>query len=110
MERLVKGDIIVLDFPCSNLITYKKRPALVIKVPDGEDIIVCQITGTSSEKSVEILLNNADFKQGKLKIQSYIRMDKIFSVEKSMVNYRVGSLKQTKFNSIIDNICSFLKN
>ena len=38
-----------------------------------------------------------------------MRLDKIFSIEKSLVKYKVGRLKQEKFNQIIDNICSFLK-
>jgi len=33
MERFVRGDIVVLDFPFSNLLQVKRRPALIIKVP-----------------------------------------------------------------------------
>ena len=54
MEGFVKGEIVVLKFPFSNLIKSKRRPSLIIKVPKGEDIIVCQITGKSYEKSVEV--------------------------------------------------------
>ena len=110
MEGSIKGDIVVLEFPFSNLIQVKRRPSLVIKVPKGEDIIVCQITGKSYEKSVEIPIKKEDFNKGNLKIESYIRLDKIFSIEKSLIKYKLGSLKQEKFNEIIDKICSFLKN
>ena len=109
MEGLVRGDIIVLEFPFSNLIQVKRRPSLVIKVPKGDDVIVCQITGRSYEKSVEIPINKEDFHKGNLKVESYIRLDKIFSIEKSLIKYKVGSLKQEKFNEVIDKICSFLK-
>ncbi|MSS74501.1 type II toxin-antitoxin system PemK/MazF family toxin [Candidatus Pacearchaeota archaeon] len=110
MERLVKGDIIVINFPYSDLITYKKRPALIVKVPNGEEIIVCQITSSSSEKSVEISLQDQDFQHGKLKINSYIRIDKIFSIEKSLIDYKIGSLKHEKFKEIIEKFVYFLKN
>jgi len=109
VERLVKGDIIIIDFPYSNLVHYKRRPAIVIKIPKGEDIIVCQITGSSSEESTELVLKESDFQQGSLKRQSYIRVDKIFSVEKLMINYKVGSLRQEKFNEILEKICLYLK-
>ena len=110
MEELVRGEIVVLEFPFSNLIESKRRPSLIIKVPKGDDIIVCQITGKSYEKSVEIAINKDDFYKGNLKVKSYLRIDKIFSIERSLVKYKIGSLKQTQFNEILDKICSFLKN
>ena len=110
MEGFVKGEIIVLEFPFSNLIQVKKRPSLIIKVPKGDDLIVCQITGKSYEKSVEIPIKREDFLKGGLKVDSYIRLDKIFSIERYLIKYKAGSLKQEKFNEVVDKICSFLKN
>jgi mRNA interferase MazF len=109
MERLMKGEVVILEFPFSNLIQAKRRPSLVIKVPKGDDVIVCQITGMPYENSVEIPIKIEDFHKGCLKVDSYIRMDKIFSIEKSLVKYKAGSLKQDKFNEIVDKICFFLK-
>lgn len=105
----VKGEVVVLDFPYSDLIHFKKRPALIIKVPKGQDVIVCQITGDSYEKSVEITLEKIDFQEGNLNRKSYLRLDKIFSVEKSSIKYKIGSLKHEKFNEILEKICSFLR-
>jgi mRNA interferase MazF len=109
MERLVKGDVIVIDFPFSNLVQFKSRPVLIIKVPKGGDVIVNQITGSSYEKSVEIKIENKDFSKGSLKRDSYLRLDKIFSIEKSLIKYKIGSLKSEKFKEIIERIVSFLK-
>jgi len=110
VEGFVKGDVIVIEFPYSNLKSVKRRPVLILKVPKGEDVIVVQITGESYENYVEILLRKEDFKQGGLKRDSYIRIDKIASIEKSLIRYKAGSLKQEKFNEVIDRVCSFLKN
>ena len=109
MERLVRWDVIVIDFPFSNLIQFKPRPVLIIKIPKGGDMIVNQITGSSYEKSVEIKIENKDFSKGSLKRDSYLRLDKIFSIEKSLIKYKIGSLKPEKFNDIIGKIISFLK-
>jgi len=109
MERLVRGDIIVVEFPFSDLKNVKRRPALVVKIPKGEDIIVAQITGSSYEPSVEIVTHEGDFKQGNLKRDSFVRIDKIASIEKSLIKYRAGSLKREKFSQILDKICFFLK-
>ena len=96
MEGLVRGDVLVINFPFSNLKISKRRPALIIKVPQGEDIIVAQITSSSYEKSLEVGLDNGDFKSGSLKRSSFVRIDKIASIEKSMINYKIGSLKKEK--------------
>jgi len=110
MERFVKGDIVVLDFPFSNLLDVKRRPAMIVKIPKGEDMIVSQITGTSQEPSAEIKIFKKDFKGDSLKVDSYLRLDKIFSIEKSLIKYKVGILKEEKFKEVLDKICSFLKN
>ena len=110
MEGFVKGDIIIIEFSYSNLRDVKRRPVLILKVPKGDDIIVAQITGESYEDSVEIPLKKEDFKQGSLKRESYIRIDKIASIEKYLIKYKAGSLKQEKFNEVIDKVCSFLRN
>jgi mRNA interferase MazF len=110
MEGFVKGDVIIIEFHFSNLIQVKRRHSLVIKAPKGDDVIVCQITGKSYEKSVEISIKKEDFHRGNLKVDSFMRLDKIFSIEKSMIKYKVGSLKQEKFNEILDKVCFFIKN
>lgn len=109
MEGLVKGDIIVIDFPFSNLRVSKRRPVLVIKVPHGEDVLVVQITSDSYEKSLEIILSDNDFEKGFLKKLSFIRIDKIASIEKSLIKYKIGSIKKDKFYEILDRICNYLK-
>lgn len=109
MEGLVKGDVIVIDFPFSNLKDSKRRPVLVLKIPKGEDVIVNQITGESYEHPVEIPITDKDFKQGSLKRDSFVRIDKIATIEKSLIKYKIGALKNDKFIEIVDKICLFIK-
>ena len=109
MEGFVKGDVVILEFPFSNLINAKRRPSLIIKVPKGDDLIVCQITGNSYDNSVEVRIKKEDFSKGNLKVDSYLRLDKIFSVERALIKYKIGSLKKEKFNEILNDICSFLR-
>lgn len=47
MEEFVKIQIVVLPFPFSDLSTSKKRPAVIVGNPKGDDIILAQITTTS---------------------------------------------------------------
>lgn len=109
MEEFVKGDVVIIDFPFTDLKITKRRPVLVLKVPKGADIIVAQITGSSYEKQVEILLEENNFKKGGLKRESFVRIDKIASIEKSLVRYKAGSLNSKKFDEILNRIISFLR-
>ena len=109
MEGFVSGDIVIIDFPFSDLKITKRRPVLILKVPRGDDIIVAQITSSSYEKPVEVLLEENSFRKGGLKRESFVRIDKIASIEKSLIKYKAGSLKQEKFDEILNKIISFLK-
>jgi len=44
MESFVKGDIVVIPFPFSDLSKTKRRPALVLAKTEHNDLILCQIT------------------------------------------------------------------
>jgi mRNA interferase MazF len=109
MEEFVKGDILVIEFPFSDFKNTKRRPVLVVKVPKGEDIIVSQVTGSSYNKAVELAIKDDDFKQGALKRESFVRIDKIASIEKSLIKYKIGTLKHEKFSEILERICLFLR-
>ena len=61
MERFVKGDIVVVLFPFSDLSDSKRRPALVLADLIGDDIILCQITSKDVSDIYSIPLVQNDF-------------------------------------------------
>lgn len=73
MGKFVKGDVVVVPFPFSDLSTSKKRPALVVATLTGDDVILCQITSKTIGDSYAIPLSGADFKTGTLHRDSNIR-------------------------------------
>ena len=44
MAEFIKGDVVVVPFPFSDLSQAKRRPALVVAELKGADLILCQIT------------------------------------------------------------------
>lgn len=101
MARFIKGDVVVVPFPFSDLTQSKKRPALVISVLEGDDLILCQITSQLIKDNYSILIDDKDFKEGSLKQQSNLRPNRIFTADSHVVLYRVGNLKSDKLNEII---------
>ena len=105
MERFVKGDVVVLPFPFSDLSDSKNRPCLVVAKLSGIDIIICQITSQSREDQDAISLKQKDFQKGNLNIDSWIRPNKLLTVENSMVKYKLGKVKPEKIKQVEEQLC-----
>lgn len=109
MAVFVKGDIVVVPFPFADLTQAKRRPALVISVLEGDDIILCQVTSKFVNDSYAILLEDADFETGGLKQVSNVRPNRIFTADSHIVLYKVGHLHLDTLNSIIEKIIEIIR-
>jgi len=109
MERFIKGDVVVVPFPFSDLTAAKRRPALVITELSGDDLILCQITSNKIIDTYSIELNDNNFESGNLNKNSNIRPNRIFTADKKILLYKVGHLKNEKISETIDIIISILK-
>ena len=108
MEEFVKGDIVVLPFPFSDLSANKRRPALVVARGEFGDTILCQIT--SRKKGIDnIEIAEKDFHEGGLKIISYAKPRKIFTSDIALILYRVGKIKKDKIKEAEDMFCRIFK-
>ncbi len=61
MARFVKGEIVVVPFPFSDLTQAKGRPALVVASLVGDDAILCQITSQIMQDHYAISITTEDF-------------------------------------------------
>ncbi|OHD56843.1 MAG: growth inhibitor PemK [Spirochaetes bacterium GWF1_51_8] len=109
MERFIGGDVVVIPFPFSDLSAIKRRPALILKSLNGDDAILCQITSKQSRDSYALPCEESDFASGGLKIPSSIRINRIFTAEKSLILYKAGSLKTVFFHRIMENLINMFK-
>ena len=109
MEEFVKGDVVVLPFPFSDLSAGKRRPALVVAQGEYGDIILCQITSKLKKGAEAVELKDRDFQEGKLKITSYVRPKKIFTADLGLILYRAGKIKKEKITEVEDTICRIIK-
>lgn len=101
MERFVAGDIVVALFPFSDLKGQKLRPALILAKAEFGNLILCQITSKSYSSKTAISLTPTDFSQGKLPITSYIRPDKLFTAEPTIIQKTAGKLNKKNCASVL---------
>ena len=109
MARFVKGDVVVVPFPFSDLTQSKRRPALVIAELTGKDVILCQITSQWINDEYALLIDDKDFDEGNLNQISHIRPNRIFTADSSIILYSVGHLKKKMIDDVIDKLIEILR-
>ena len=100
------GDIVLIRFPQADLKTGKLRPALVVAVaPDRHaDLLLALITSRLYQAIPEfdeiIDLDDSDYKNSGLQVPSVVRLARLVSVEKSVINERLGSVSSKRLKQI----------
>lgn len=110
MAEFVKGDVVVIPFPFSDLSQTKRRPALVISSPGGEDLILCQITSKTVKDFYSVSIDNDSFESGSLNQPSNVRPNRLFTAEKNIILYKIGKLNKPIIDSVIEKIIEIIKN
>jgi mRNA-degrading endonuclease toxin of MazEF toxin-antitoxin module len=101
LARFVKGDVVVIPFPFSDLTQAKRRPALVVTALEGDDLLLCQITSQRVRDRYAISLEDQDFESGGLRQKSNIRPNRLFTADQRIILYKVGHLKADKLREVI---------
>ena len=109
MAEFVKGDVVVVPFPFSDLTQAKRRPALVIATLAGDDLILCQITSQRIADGYAITLESSDFSEGGLNQTSNIRLNRLFTADREIILYKSGKLKTEKLNEAIAKIVEIIQ-
>jgi len=108
MGQFVKGDVVIIPFPFSNLSGEKKRPAFVVADLPGNDIIVCQITSKAKSDTFALPLEARDFISGGLPVESFIRPNKIFTADKNIVLSTAGRLCENKIRNAVTAVINII--
>lgn len=104
MEKFIKGDVIVLPFPFTDLSASKRRPALILSDRIGDDFIMLQITSRNVRDRYAIPLSENDFCSGSLHLESNIRPNRIFTLDSSLILYKAGHLSDQKLDECIRHV------
>ncbi|MBB5282254.1 mRNA interferase MazF [Rhabdobacter roseus] len=109
MGRFVKGDVVVIPFPFSDLSGSKRRPTLVLADLPGDDILLCQITSQNTKDAFAVPLIKEDFSEGTLPSDSYIRPTRIFTADKNSIIRKAGTVKTAVYNLVAQKIITLIQ-
>lgn len=105
MGRFVKGDVVVLPFPFSDLSATKKRPALVIATASPhDDVILCMITSRNTTDINAVPFTRSDFAGGSLPRDGNIRPNRLFTADANIILRTAGRLSPNKLQAVIHQI------
>ncbi len=109
MEDLSIGQVVLASFPFSNLASSKVRPCLIIGIAEFNDIALCQITSKRYSSKTALPLRIDDFKTGSLVTDSFIRPDKIATLDRTLIKQILGTVSSTKLSEVKLNLKNFFE-
>ncbi len=106
-----QGDIVAVDFPFSDGTKTKRRPVLVLsgeRINQTGDILLMQITSKFKDDDLTILLEDNNLTKP-LPLKSFLRLHKIFALDKSLIVKHLSHLNEKRFREIVAELCNVLK-
>lgn len=91
-----KGDIVIVQFPFSDLINSKKRP-MVILAQKGHDLIGCAITSNPESKGIPL-------PEKTLPLESNIKYWQIYTFLQELATQKIAKLSKHTHQELIEKI------
>ena len=106
-----QGEIIIVPFPFTDLSTIKQRPVLILSNNyynnSTQDLITCGITLNIQENNT-LLINNEDLANGEIPLTSRIKVDKLFTLHKSIVKKKLGKINVETFAKVKEELFNLI--
>lgn len=99
------GDIILISFPFTDLLSAKKRPVLIIKDENEYGDIVCfQITSNARQSNL-YEINPDNLSEGALKLRSFVKYDKCFTISTQNAEKKLAQINKIGLDKIKKLFC-----
>ena len=92
------GDVVLLSFPFTAGVGAKQRPALVLLDTGDDDLLVARVTTQPHNSSFDLAI--VDWRAAGLLAPSIVRLQKLATVEKSLVRKRLGQFSQPDWGAV----------
>ena len=104
-NNFARGDIVLIPFPFTDLSHNKLRPSVVV-ASDREDMVVVFLTSIKPKDKHHILINPSE--ANGLKTASYLRYNKIATLDKKISLGVLGKLEPKAHNELVDKIINYI--
>ena len=92
------GEMVLLSFPFTDTSGARRRPALVLLDTGDEDMVVARITSQTLRTTFEVEI--MEWQQVGLLLPSVVRLDKVATPEKNLVERRLGRLSTNDWTRV----------
>ena len=93
------GEVVLLEYPYTDLSSVKLRPAIVLKDTNDADFIIAR--ATSQFRQTEYDIEIKDWKYAGLLKPSIIRVHKLTSLETKLVKRKMGKLSPIDLENLL---------
>ena len=97
-----------MQFPFTGGTGYKKRPALILFNSGDADVIVARVTSQAKTDLYDIVVR--DWQAAGLILPSIIRLHKVATLEKALINQKIGELQASDATEVRKLIIEILRN
>ncbi|MDJ0728382.1 MAG: type II toxin-antitoxin system PemK/MazF family toxin [Crocosphaera sp.] len=98
MNNYESGEIILIQFVFSDIQQTKRRPGLVLLDTADQDIIVTKITSRLYYTKFDFIIQ--EWQKAGLLRPSTVRLHKINTLSKSLINRRLGKLEPSDWQKV----------
>ena len=103
------GCLILIPFPFSNLKTQKNRPVLALTGQDRHGDFIGLAVTTTINPPHAIALDATSLNWGSLPKPSWVRTDKIFTLDTGLIGQDFGEVSQKVLDNVLEMLCRNLK-
>jgi mRNA interferase MazF len=102
------GALVLLPFPFSDATTSKRRPVLALTAPDEYGDFIGMAVSSRSHHINTIPLQNDSLVEGQLPKPSWIRTDRIVTLNASLINKVFAQTKADIHRQAVNSLCEML--
>lgn len=103
------GALVLLPFPFSDASTEKRRPVLVLTAPNEYGDFIGMAVSSRSHHDHVIALANDDLLDGNLPKPSWIRVDRVVTLNASLVIKTFANIKPEIHRLAVSNLCEMMQ-
>jgi mRNA interferase MazF len=103
-----RGDLLLIPFPFTDLSATKRRPVLALTDPDRYgDFIALPITSRPQAEDA-LPITNANLVRGSLPAPSWIRINRVVTLNVSLVVKTVGRVSEQTIAAAMEQLCAYV--